>query len=62
MVAKTEADKRKIAEATKQGVKVRDEQVKSTQVALADSRAELKDERSANAKTEAQLESRRKDG
>jgi outer membrane protein OmpA-like peptidoglycan-associated protein len=46
--ARTEADRQKIAEYVKQGVVVRDNQVKSTQAALASSRMQLKDERTAN--------------
>lgn len=46
--ARTEADRAKIAEAVKAGVVVRDAQVKSSQAALASTRAELKDERQDN--------------
>jgi len=46
--ARTEADRAKIAEAVKAGVVVRDAQVKSSQAALASTRAELNDERQDN--------------
>ena len=46
--ARTEGDRQRIAEAVKQGVVVRDSQVKSTKAALASSREQLKDERNAN--------------
>ncbi len=62
--ARAEVDRLKIADAEKQGVKVRDSQVKNTQAALATTREQLKDERTASAaqgkeleKTAAQLES-----
>ena len=45
--ALTEADRMRIAEAVKQGVKVRDFQVESTKAALAEARDQLKDERTA---------------
>ena len=47
--ALTEVDRQIIADAAKQGVVVRDSQVKRSQAALADSREELKAERSASA-------------
>ena len=43
--ARTELDRQKIAEAVKAGVVVRDVQVKNTQVALASTREQLKQER-----------------
>jgi outer membrane protein OmpA-like peptidoglycan-associated protein len=46
--ARTEQDRMWIADAVKQGVVMRDTQVKSAKVALADSRAQLKEERNAN--------------
>lgn len=46
--ARTEVDRQMIAEAVKQGVVMRDNQVKNTQVALANTREQLKDERNAN--------------
>jgi outer membrane protein OmpA-like peptidoglycan-associated protein len=46
--ARTEQDRRQIAEAVKAGVVVRDAQVKNTQVALASTREQLKDERREN--------------
>ena len=46
--ARTEQDRQKIAEAVKAGVVVRDVQVKNTQVALASTREELKQERQDN--------------
>lgn len=46
--ARTEADRKTIAEAMKQGLAARDDQVRSTQGALAETRAQLKDQRSAN--------------
>jgi outer membrane protein OmpA-like peptidoglycan-associated protein len=46
--ARTEEDRERIAAAEKQGVVIRDIQVKSTQLALANSREQLKDERTAN--------------
>lgn len=46
--ARTEVDRQMIATAVKQGVVVRDNQVKNTQVALANTREQLKDERNAN--------------
>jgi outer membrane protein OmpA-like peptidoglycan-associated protein len=49
--ARTEADRAVIAEAVKAGVVVRDAQVKSSQAALAATRAELKDERQDNTTT-----------
>ncbi len=62
--ARAEVDRLKIADAVKQGVVVRDSQVKNTQAALASTREQLKDERTASAaqgkeleKTAAQLES-----
>jgi outer membrane protein OmpA-like peptidoglycan-associated protein len=49
--ARTEADRTVIAEAVKAGVVVRDAQVKSGQIALASTRAELKEERQDNTTT-----------
>lgn len=49
--ARTEADRAVIAEAVRAGVVVRDAQVKSSQAALAATRAELKDERQDNTTT-----------
>ena len=50
--ARTEQDRRKIAEAAKAGVVVRDTQVKNTRAALNSTREQLKDERrDGNAKT-----------
>ena len=46
--ARTEQDRQKIAEAVSAGVVVRDVQVKNTQVALASTREELKEERQDN--------------
>ncbi|MBL9039740.1 MAG: DUF4398 domain-containing protein, partial [Archangium sp.] len=46
--ARIEVDRQRVAEATKQGVVARDSQVKSTQAALANTREQLKDERTAN--------------
>ena len=46
--ARTELDRQKIAEAVKAGVVVRDVQVKDTQVALASTREQLKQERQDN--------------
>ena len=46
--ARTELDRQKIAEAVKAGVVVRDSQVKDTQVALASTREQLKQERQDN--------------
>ena len=46
--ARTEIDRRKIAEATQQGVVVRDNQARNAQAALVQSREQLKDERNAN--------------
>lgn len=46
--ARTELDRQSIAEAAKQGVVVRDEQVKDSQDALAATREQLKDERSSS--------------
>lgn len=46
--ARTEGEHQKVVEAAKQGVIVRDSQVKSSQAALADSREQLKSERAAN--------------
>ena len=54
--ARTEADHRAIAEAVKQGVVVRDNQVKSSQAALAETREALRGERSANEAQGAELE------
>ena len=49
--ARTEVDRQQIASAVKQGVKVRDAQVASTQNALVATREQLKDERNASANT-----------
>ncbi len=46
--ARTEVDRRNIAEAVRQGVVARDTQVTNTRAALDDTRAQLKDERAAN--------------
>lgn len=46
--ARTEVDRQEIAAAQKQGVQVRDDQVKSTQAALAHTREQLRTERTAN--------------
>ncbi|MBI5547654.1 MAG: OmpA family protein [Deltaproteobacteria bacterium] len=46
--ARTELDRERIAEAARQGVVVRDNQVKTSQIALARSRDQLRDERHAN--------------
>jgi outer membrane protein OmpA-like peptidoglycan-associated protein len=46
--ARTELDRQKIAEAVKAGVVVRDDQVKNSQLALASTREELKQERQDN--------------
>ena len=54
--ARTEADHRAIAEAVKQGVVVRDNQVKYSQAALAETREALRGERSTNAAQGAELQ------
>jgi outer membrane protein OmpA-like peptidoglycan-associated protein len=46
--ARIEVDRQRIAEAVAQGVQVRDEQVRTTEVALAGARTQLQRERSAN--------------
>jgi outer membrane protein OmpA-like peptidoglycan-associated protein len=48
VTARTAADRERITAAVKQGVVVRDNQVKNTEAALANSREQLKDERNAN--------------
>lgn len=54
--ARTEQDRQKIAAAVKQGVKVRDDQVKSTQEALVSTREQLKDEQLRAATTTQELQ------
>jgi outer membrane protein OmpA-like peptidoglycan-associated protein len=55
--ARTEVDRQEIAGAVKLGVVVRDKQVSRTQLALANSREELKDERTANNLASSELKS-----
>ena len=52
---RTEKDRQRISEAVKQGVVVRDSQVKQSQAALADTREQLNDERNTNANTNTRL-------
>jgi outer membrane protein OmpA-like peptidoglycan-associated protein len=53
---RTEGEHQKVAEAMKQGIIVRDSQVKTSQAALASSREQLKTERAENDKATDQLE------
>ena len=53
--ARTEMDRQRVAEAVKQGVVLRDSQVRSSQAALASTRSQLEEERSANSAETAQL-------
>jgi outer membrane protein OmpA-like peptidoglycan-associated protein len=54
--ARTELDRQKIATAAAAGIAIRDDQVKTTQVALASSREQLKDERAVNTAQGKELE------
>jgi len=54
--ARTELDRQKIATAAAAGIAIRDDQVKTTQVALASSREQLKEERATNTAQGKELE------